>query len=175
MAHRKNRFACSFVIFPGLAFCLLLGGTGVARAQSNRATATAASDSPLYQLYASSATPSHYRQAIAHILRISSRAAASPQSTTPQAAPSNALDVRVACNPLRLDCQPLLFQNLPAGTRLRIHTFIGTLITDLSADGAGQVAWDGTDQNGQPVGNSVYFVFAESNGATKTFQVSVKR
>ena len=38
--------------------------------------------------------------------------------------------VKIACNPLRPGCQPLRFQNLPAGARLRVYSFIGELVKD---------------------------------------------
>jgi len=81
---------------------------------------------------------------------------------------------RIECNPLRPGCQPLRFQNLPAGTRLRVYSFIGELVKDFNADGSGQVSWDGTDQNGRPAGGGVYSVFVESGGTTRTFQIGIK-
>ena len=67
------------------------------------------------------------------------------------------------------------FQNLPAGARLRVYTFAGALVKDLSADGSGLASWDGTNQSGAPAASGVYFVFAQGAGTSKTIKVAVQR
>lgn len=137
------------------------------------------SQSQLYQLYTSSSTPSHYKQALAKLLNIPyapTISSSSVQGLTPQAAPSTSVDaIQTACNPLRLNCQPLLFRNLPASARLRIYSFAGALVKDLSADVTGQASWDGTNQSGAQAASGAYFVFAQGAGARKTIRIAVQR
>ena len=91
----------------------------------------------------------------------------------PPAAPPAA--VQIACNPIKPNCQPLRFQGLPPNARLRVHTIMGALVKDTSADGLGQAAWDGTNQGGARVASGVYVVFVQGGGTTKTFKVMVLR
>ncbi len=101
---------------------------------------------------------------------------ATTQGLGVQATASNTVDtVQIACNPLRPDCRPLKFQNLPAGARLRIYTLTGALVRDLNSDGSGQATWDGTNQSGANVASGVYFVLAQGNGTKKTFKVAVEK
>ena len=141
------------------------------------------SPAQLYQLYTSSTTPSHYKQVLAKLLNIPKSPVSTPsvssnsvQGLTPQAAPSTTVDsIQTACNPLRPNCQPLAFRNLPANARLRIFTLGGALVKDISTDGSGQAAWDGTNQNGSPAASGVYFVFAQGAGTSKTIRIAVER
>ncbi|MBI3552029.1 MAG: hypothetical protein HY077_05875 [Elusimicrobia bacterium] len=85
--------------------------------------------------------------------------------------------VLMACNPLRpaIGCEPMRFKNLPAGASLRIFTFAGALVKNISADGTGQAAWDGTNQSGSPVASGVYFVYFQGAGQSKVLKVAVQR
>jgi hypothetical protein len=149
-------------------FCLCANG---ARAQS--------SQSQLYQLYLSTSTPLHYKQAIAKLLNLPPPQApggASPQDITPQDAPSSSVaEVQIACNPLRPGCELLMFRNLPAEARLRIYTIAGALVKDMNADSNGDASWDGTNKSGAPCASGVYFVYAQGGGTRKTFKVAIQR
>lgn len=169
----SRRFPATFAF---LLFLLIWTGSQ-ARAQS--------SQSQLYQLYTSSTTPTHYKQILAKLLNIQnfrsytpSISSSSVQGLAPRTAPSTSTTVdsiQTACNPLRRSCQPLLFRNLPANTRLRIYTLAGGLVKDIFADGTGQAVWDGTNQSGAPAASGVYFVFAQGAGSSKTIRIAVQR
>lgn len=85
--------------------------------------------------------------------------------------------VKVFPNPLRpyRGQTEMNFNNLPAGSRVRIYALGGRLIRDLSADAAGRAIWDGKNASGTLVASGVYLVLAEGNGASKTFRVAVER
>lgn len=173
---------------PGGAFfclALFLGTVATARAQAvgvqpyqlSSSSATASFHGGLYQLYSSTATPAYYKRALAKLLQIpAANAGVGTQRVSPGAAPSSTVTgVQISCNPLRPDCQPFRFQNLPTGARLRIYSFAGALIKDLNADGLGQASWDGSNLRGQPASSGVYFVYAQGGGTTKTFKVAIER
>ncbi|MFA6004597.1 MAG: hypothetical protein WC881_11075, partial [Elusimicrobiota bacterium] len=95
--------------------------------------------------------------------------------TSLAAASDNVALAQIACNPLRPNCRPMQFKNLPANARLRIYTLTGALVKDLNADAAGQASWDGTNQSGASVASGVYFIFAQGNGTKKTLKIAVER
>ena len=91
------------------------------------------------------------------------------------AAAGTVADVQIACNPIRPNCAPMRFQNLPAGARLRVYTLSGVLIKDFSTDANGLASWDGTNQNGASVATGIYMIYAQGAGTSKTFKVAVQR
>ena len=99
-----------------------------------------------------------------------------PASIKPQDAPSNNVaDVQIACDPLRPNCSPMKFRNLPASARLKIYTLIGAEVADISVDANGDATWLGTNKSGRAVASGIYFVYAEGQGGSKTFKVAVER
>lgn len=95
--------------------------------------------------------------------------AAGPQSTVDNA--------KIFPNPFRPTQGHTLvtFAVLPANARVRIYTFSGGLVKDITASSAGIATWDATNQSGQPVASGVYFVFVQGAGQSKTFKVAVQR
>lgn len=85
--------------------------------------------------------------------------------------------VKVFPNPLRpyRGQVAMNFNNLPAGSRVRIYTMTGRLLRDMTANAAGQAVWDGKTAAGVRAASGVYLVLAEGNGTSKTFRVAVER
>ena len=89
----------------------------------------------------------------------------------PQANPQTDLSqIVVSPNPLRpaLGHTVMTFSKLPPNARIRIYSYLGELLKDLSADALGKAPWDGTNQSGQMVASGVYFACIESQHGTKT-------
>jgi hypothetical protein len=100
---------------------------------------------------------------------------ASAAAAIAAAASNSVATAEIACNPLRPNCQPMAFQNLPADARLRIYTVTGALVKDIYTNSNGRASWDGTNQNGSPVASGVYLIFAQGAGTSKTLKVGVQR
>ena len=95
-----------------------------------------------------------------------------------QSAPANTLEtVKVFPNPFRpaLGHTAVTFSNLPAQTRLRIYTFSGALVKDLTTDAVGMASWDATNESGLKASSGVYFVYVQGLGRRKTIKVAVQR
>jgi hypothetical protein len=69
----------------------------------------------------------------------------------------------------------MTFENLPAGSRLRIYDFLGSLVRDLTTDASGMASWDGTNQSGRKAASGTYFAFAQGAGGHTTFKVAIQR
>jgi hypothetical protein len=67
------------------------------------------------------------------------------------------------------------FNQLPPGTRLRIHTLAAEKVKDLSVDTVGHANWDGTNASGKKVASGVYIVYVQGGGETKTVKVAIQR
>ena len=66
-------------------------------------------------------------------------------------APKDLSAITVGPNPLRSMVNPgqvMAFRNLPAGARVRIFTYVGEKLADLTADGSGLASWDGKNGAG---------------------------
>ncbi|MFI5362835.1 MAG: hypothetical protein ACHQ49_12755 [Elusimicrobiota bacterium] len=93
-----------------------------------------------------------------------------------ESAPSTSVgSVQIACNPLRPNCFPMVFESLPANARLRIYTLAGTLVKDINSDASGAATWDGTNRSQATVASGVYVIYAQGNGTTKSIKVAVER
>lgn len=65
------------------------------------------------------------------------------------------------------------FHQLPAFARVRIFTLKGELVTELSANASGLVAWDGVNRGGRRVASGVYLAVFEDRGAKKILKLAV--
>lgn len=65
--------------------------------------------------------------------------------------------------------------NLPAGARVRVYTYLGELVRDLSANGSGIASWDGRSASGRPVASGVYILHIQGGGSDITAKVAVER
>jgi hypothetical protein len=94
------------------------------------------------------------------------------------APPTDLSEITVGPNPLRPTVFPgqlMVFRNLPAGASVRIYTYLGEKLADLTGDAAGIASWDGKNRRGSWVASGVYIVLVEGNGAKKTLRVAIER
>jgi hypothetical protein len=94
------------------------------------------------------------------------------------AAAGSLASVTVGPNPLRPTLNPgavMTFRNLPAYCRVRILTYVGELVWDAQADGAGVVAWNGRNHVGSFVASGVYLALIEGAGSKKIMRVAIER
>ncbi|MFC1522159.1 fibronectin type III domain-containing protein [Elusimicrobiota bacterium] len=95
-----------------------------------------------------------------------------------QSNPSSSVSsIKAFPNPLRpaRGHKEVTFSNLPANAKIRIYTFIGELVKEMTSNATGMASWDGTNQAGANVASGVYFVFAEGEGGEKTIKVGIQR
>lgn len=71
--------------------------------------------------------------------------------------------------------QSMKFTGLPAGASIKLYTFQGELVRELTADASGIAQWDARNAAGQPVASEVYLAFIKAGGDTKTLKVMVER
>ena len=93
-------------------------------------------------------------------------------------ASENLSSITVGPNPLRPIVNPgsvMTFRNLPAACRVRIFSYIGENIVDMTADGSGVVAWNGRNHVGSFVASGVYIVLIEGSGTKRTMRVAIER
>lgn len=84
--------------------------------------------------------------------------------------------IKIFPNPVRpSQGQTMKFTGLPAGASIKLYTFQGELVRELTADGSGIAQWDGRNSGNQPVASEVYLAFIKSGGDTKTLKVMVER
>jgi len=91
---------------------------------------------------------------------------------------STLASVSVGPNPLRPTLQPgsrMTFRNLPAGARVRIFSYAGALLAELTADGSGLADWDGRNRSGRWVASGVYIALVEGAGTKRTIPVAIER
>jgi len=69
----------------------------------------------------------------------------------------------------------MTFRNLPKGARVRLYTYIGELVNDLTAGGTGLVAWDGKNRSGSWVASGVYLALIESGGSKRIMHLAIER
>ncbi|MFC1522486.1 fibronectin type III domain-containing protein [Elusimicrobiota bacterium] len=86
-------------------------------------------------------------------------------------------DVKTYPNPFRPAKGHTLmtFSNLPATAKLKIYTFSGELVQELTSNASGIARWDAKNSYGKKVASGVYFVFAEGAGGKKTFKIAIQR
>ncbi|MDE2490323.1 MAG: hypothetical protein KGM24_05710 [Elusimicrobia bacterium] len=95
-----------------------------------------------------------------------------------QAAPGGSVGgAKIFPNPFRpaLGHTEVTFSDLPAGATLTIYTLLGERIADLTADAAGQAAWDGTTRAGRRAASGVYFVLVRGGSAHAVYKLAVQR
>lgn len=94
------------------------------------------------------------------------------------ASPTDLSQITVGPNPLRPDANPgtpFTFRNLPQNTRVRVFTYVGEKLADLTADASGLLTWDGRNARGSLVASGVYIAVIEGAGAKKTMRLAVER
>jgi hypothetical protein len=96
-----------------------------------------------------------------------------------QVSPAGSLSsavLKVFPNPVHLSRgQTMKFAGLPAGASVKIYTFQGELVRELSADESGMLLWDGQNSSGQTVASEIYLALIKSGKDTKTLKVMVER
>ncbi|MDO8803905.1 MAG: lectin like domain-containing protein [Elusimicrobiota bacterium] len=96
-----------------------------------------------------------------------------------QAPPAGALSgaaIKIFPNPVRPSRgQTMKFTGLPAGAVIRLCTFQGELVRELTTDASGIAQWDGRNSANQPVASEVYLAFIKAGSDTKTLKVMVER
>ncbi len=94
------------------------------------------------------------------------------------AAPSAISGVTVGPNPLRPVRNPgeqFVFRNLPAGTAVKIYTYLGELIYEGTADASGLAAWNGKNKGGRLAASDVYLALVQWGGQQKIFKLVVEK
>lgn len=94
------------------------------------------------------------------------------------AAPSALSGVTVGPNPIRPLSNPgeqFVFRNLPAGTEVRIYTYLGELVYETASDATGQAAWSGRNKGGARVASDIYLALVNWRGQKKTFKLVVQK
>lgn len=90
-------------------------------------------------------------------------------ATTPEAA-------RIFPNPFRTASDSYLtIDNVPAGSRVRIFTLRGELVTDMLANASGIATWAANNGSGRAVASGLYLVMVESGSKKKILKLSVLR
>jgi hypothetical protein len=69
----------------------------------------------------------------------------------------------------------ITFSDIPANSTVRIYTFSGQLVKELTASGTGIAGWDATNSALSDVSSGVYLVLIESNGEKKIVKVAIQR
>lgn len=69
------------------------------------------------------------------------------------------------------------FSKLPAGSSVKIYTYLGELVREFTADIAGNATWDGRNTYGSDVASGVYVVLVktEDGAAKKILKIAVER
>jgi len=95
------------------------------------------------------------------------------------AAPAGTLSgasIKIFPNPVRPSRgQTMKFTGLPAGAAIKIYTFQGELVRELTADASGIAQWDARNSANQPAASEVYLALIKAGGGTKTLKVMVER
>jgi len=71
--------------------------------------------------------------------------------------------------------QALKFTGLPAGATIKLYTFHGELVRELTADAGGIAQWDVRNSWNRPVASEVYLALIKAGGETKVMKVMVER
>ena len=81
-----------------------------------------------------------------------------------------AADAQAFPNPLRPFLpgqQKMTFRNLGANASVKIYTWAGTLVRELSGDGNGVAEWDARNKDGEKVASGGYLALVQSSGGYK--------
>ncbi len=93
-------------------------------------------------------------------------------------APTDLSGMTVGPNPLRPALNPgqvFTFRNLPPDARIRVFTYVGEKVADVTADATGLASWDGRAARGGLVGSGVYIAVIEGGGTKKTMRLAIER
>lgn len=94
---------------------------------------------------------------------------------TPAGSLSSAV-IKVYPNPVRPSRgQTLKFTGLPANASVKLYTFQGELVRELTADAGGLAQWDVRNASDQPVASEVYLALIKAGSDTRTVKVMVER
>ena len=77
--------------------------------------------------------------------------------------------------PLRNPGQNVTFRGLPSDGKIKIYTYLGELIRELSSDSSGNAAWDGRNSGGERVASGVYVALVQGAGKKKIFKIMVEK
>jgi hypothetical protein len=69
----------------------------------------------------------------------------------------------------------ITFDQIPAGSRVRVMTLTGTTVLDQTASSAGVVVWQATNGRSRNVASGLYLVVIEGGGAKKILKVAIIR
>mgnify|MGYP001337995717 CR=1 FL=1 len=68
------------------------------------------------------------------------------------------------------------FENIPTGSKIRIYTFLGELVSSFEAGVGNKAEWDGTNKKGSKAASGVYLVLIKTpDGTKKTMKVALER
>ena len=67
------------------------------------------------------------------------------------------------------------FAGLPAGASIKLYTFQGELVRELTTDASGIALWDARNAGNQLVASEVYLALIKAGGETKTLKVMVEK
>lgn len=86
--------------------------------------------------------------------------------------------VTVGPNPLKPSSNPgqsFTFRNLPADGRVKMYSYMGELLYEASADGAGMAVWDGRNKSGARVASGLYLALVQGAGDKKIMKLVIER
>ncbi|MDD4004921.1 MAG: fibronectin type III domain-containing protein [Elusimicrobiaceae bacterium] len=88
-------------------------------------------------------------------------------------------DIKIFPNPFNPNTsnQYMQFTKLPSGASVKIFTYLGELVREMTADISGNAKWDGKNTYGSNVASGVYIVMVKSadGGAGKILKLAVQR
>lgn len=86
-------------------------------------------------------------------------------------------NLQVFPNPWRSDVhldKPIIFENLPSGSSIKIFTVSGHFARQLMADSSGAAQWDRANEAGQKVASGLYvYLISDPQGHTFTGQLAI--
>jgi hypothetical protein len=65
------------------------------------------------------------------------------------------------------------FDNIPPYSKVRIFTFLGELVREVSADINGMASWEGDNANGQKAASGVYIALLQTRDRKSSKMVKV--
>ncbi len=77
--------------------------------------------------------------------------------------------------PLRNPGQNVTFRGLPSDGKIKVYTYLGELIRELSSDSSGNATWDGRNSGGARVASGVYVALVQGAGKKKIFKIMVEK
>jgi len=154
-----------------IRFCaaLLVLGSGSASAQKTRSSLTV--------IYNSSTMPRHYRRAAAKALRTAAPTFGPENPTTTRTVTwtttRGVQSLVLTCFGIGGSCRRFVLRGVPAGAIGSVTNKSGAMVTTLTTDSRGFLAWDGTARSGSvPPGS--YSVTVQGAGGSGTFAVELR-